>query len=451
MAKRLSLPQIEADERIVRLINDTPPTVQWFDSANPALPKRAHGDADKQFLIGRALTIRKRLYKTRKSKEMHDRVAKLEAAVEDLVGRLGTAQSENERLCRSNQSMQASYAMLEVDHETLQKKIAELTTRLQHDAGAESPSDPSDAIPLSSSPQVEQLVPDSVMEFLSILAALRRIFVGKAWITKTQGQGIMDALHLTTIDAPCHEERLLAHPTSYCWEALWRSFFHLTHAAFGISKTKWNDICQIPPGCIDAVVCTLRHFVLHLRSCPEIAEVLERLSTLEITDDDAEAMMAMCDADIHSEPCDAAGAVRRFNASVASAQLRADSHAARMALRHVPSPTLTPAHLSDIAASAEELGGLVVLSLFDGIGAAAVALASALGLAISLYVAVEIDDAAHDMLLGNMRGKITSICRVNSVTDADGIDRALGGQPVHLLIAGSPCDGIAGSNVHRKE
>lgn len=99
--------------------------------------------------------------------------------------------------------------------------------------------------------------------------------------------------------------------------------------------------------------------------------------------------------------------------------------------------------------------GINVLSLFSGIGGAEVAL-HRLGIPLKNVVAVEISEANRNIVRSwweqtNQRGNLVDIADVQEL-DANRLEQfmsSFGG--FDLVIGGSPCNNLAGSNRHHRD
>ena len=115
----------------------------------------------------------------------------------------------------------------------------------------------------------------------------------------------------------------------------------------------------------------------------------------------------------------------------------------------ITSGRLSETDLRKLRRRVKRRGGLVVLSFFDGAGVLAWSILNELQLKIKRYIAVEIDDDAHNCLMMHCGSQIEEVVRVDDVRDEDAIVAAINGNVVDVFSNGSPCDGTSGRNFNR--
>ena len=93
----------------------------------------------------------------------------------------------------------------------------------------------------------------------------------------------------------------------------------------------------------------------------------------------------------------------------------------------ITSGRLSETDLRKLRRRVKRRGGLVVLSFFDGAGVLAWSILNELKLKIKRYIAVEIDDDAHNCLMMNCGSQIEEVVRVDDVRDEDAIVAAIKG------------------------
>eukprot|EP01026_Neomeris_dumetosa_P083831 TRINITY_DN976_c1_g1_i4.p1 TRINITY_DN976_c1_g1~~TRINITY_DN976_c1_g1_i4.p1 ORF type:complete len:598 (+),score=100.31 TRINITY_DN976_c1_g1_i4:184-1977(+) len=101
-----------------------------------------------------------------------------------------------------------------------------------------------------------------------------------------------------------------------------------------------------------------------------------------------------------------------------------------------------------------KIGKINVLSLFDGIGGAAVALHK-LGIQVRKYYSSEINPYVKEIsrmfVVSNLKCEFVDLMDVQKVNNQEFLNTLVGEEKIDLVIGGPPCQNLSGANRHRGE